>query len=92
MAIQTLFDGETIMQASNHHTLARSAGQYPGTGGGNCGGNYNSSYRELRVINPRDAGEITFWAGQFDVPPSKLVAVVREVGRTVAEIRRCLST
>jgi hypothetical protein len=88
MAIQTLFDGETMMQAFNHHTLARSAGQYPG----NRGGNYSANYRDLRVINPRDAGEVTFWAGQFDVPPSKLVAVVHEVGRTVAEIRRCLST
>lgn len=64
------------MHAPTYPTLARSG----------------APYRDQRVINPRDAAEVNFWADEFDVPPSKLVAVVNEVGRTVAEIRRCLTT
>jgi hypothetical protein len=45
-------------------------------------------YRSLRTINPQHAPEVRFWAREFDVPPSKLIEVVREVGRNVGEIRK----
>jgi hypothetical protein len=47
-----------------------------------------SDYRSLRTINPQHAPEVRFWAREFDVPPSKLIEMVREVGRNVGEIRR----
>ena len=50
--------------------------------------NQPSDYRSLRTINLRHAPEVRFWAREFDVPPSKLIEVVREVGRNVGEIRK----
>jgi hypothetical protein len=45
-------------------------------------------YRSLRTIDPYRAPEVRYWATEFDVPPSKLIEVMREVGRNVGEIRR----
>jgi hypothetical protein len=45
-------------------------------------------FRNLRTIDPQRATEVRFWAREFDVPPSRLIQVMREVGRNVGEIRR----
>ena len=45
-------------------------------------------YRNIRTIDPQQALQIRYWAREFDVPPSKLLQVMREVGRNVSEIRR----
>lgn len=47
-----------------------------------------SHFRNIRVIDPQQALQIRYWAREFDVPPSKLIQVMREVGRNVSEIRR----
>jgi len=47
-----------------------------------------SHYRNIRTIDPQQALQIRYWAREFDVPPSKLLQVMREVGRNVSEIRR----
>lgn len=45
-------------------------------------------YRHLRTINPQHRQEVQYWATEFDVPPSRLIGVVREVGRNVNEVRK----
>jgi len=50
--------------------------------------NMNSSYRHIQTINPRRPAEVRYWAREFDVPPSKLIEVVREVGRNMMEVRK----
>ncbi|GJI99989.1 hypothetical protein RugamoR64_05280 [Duganella rhizosphaerae] len=51
-----------------------------------------ADYRQHRTINPQHSREVQYWAEQFDVPPSTLIDVVREVGRNVAEVRKRLAT
>ncbi|NGZ86284.1 DUF3606 domain-containing protein [Duganella aceris] len=48
----------------------------------------NPDFRSLRTIDPQQARQVRYWAGEFDVPPSKLIQVMREVGRNIGEIRR----
>jgi hypothetical protein len=50
--------------------------------------NTPSHFRNLRTIDPQQATEVRYWAREFDVPPSKLIQVMREVGRNIGEIRR----
>lgn len=48
-------------------------------------------FRHQAYINPNIAQAVAYWAQEFRVTPSKLIQVVREVGRNVGEVRRQLS-
>ena len=48
-------------------------------------------FRHQAYINPNLAPAVAYWAQEFRVPPSKLIQVVREVGRNIAEVRRRLA-
>ena len=48
-------------------------------------------FRRQAYINPHIAQAVAYWAQEFRVTPSKLIQVVREVGRNVGEVRRQLS-
>lgn len=48
-------------------------------------------FRQQAYINPNLAPAVRYWAQEFRVTPSKLIQVVREVGRNVGEVRRRLS-
>lgn len=50
-----------------------------------------AEYRFQTTINPNVAQAVHYWAGEFDIPPAKLLEVVREVGRNVYEVRKRLS-
>nr|WP_315397091.1 DUF3606 domain-containing protein [uncultured Duganella sp.] len=50
-----------------------------------------ADFRFQSTINPNQTQAVHYWASEFDVPPAKLVAAVREVGRNVIEVRRHLS-
>jgi hypothetical protein len=50
-----------------------------------------ADFRFQTTINPNVTQSVQYWAGEFDVPPAKLIQVVREVGRNVLEVRRHLS-
>ena len=50
-----------------------------------------ADFRNHRTINPQHLQEVQYWAGEFDVPPSKLIEVVREVGRNLTELRKRFS-
>jgi len=51
-----------------------------------------ADFRFQTTINPNLTQAVRYWADEFDVPPAKLLEVVREVGRNVLEVRRRLST
>lgn len=51
-----------------------------------------ADFRCQTTINPNLTSAMRYWAQEFDVPPSKLLEVVREVGRNLLEIRKRLST
>ena len=50
-----------------------------------------AEFRFQTTINPKLTQEVWYWANEFDVPPAKLLEVVREVGRNVYEVRKRLS-
>ena len=50
-----------------------------------------ADYRFQNTINPNLTQAVRYWADEFDIPPAKLLEVVREVGRNVLEVRRRLS-
>ena len=50
-----------------------------------------ADFRFQTTINPNLTQAVRYWADEFDVPPAKLLEVVREVGRNVLEVRRRLS-
>jgi hypothetical protein len=50
-----------------------------------------ADFRFQTTINPNLAQAVQYWAGELDVPPAKLIQIVREVGRNVLEVRRHLS-
>lgn len=50
-----------------------------------------ADFRFQTTINPKLTQAVRYWADEFDVPPAKLLEVVREVGRNVYEVRRRLS-
>jgi hypothetical protein len=50
-----------------------------------------ADFRFQTTINPNLTQAVRYWADEFDVPPAKLIEVVREVGRNVLEVRRRLS-
>ena len=49
-------------------------------------------FRFQSTINPNVTQAVRYWADEFDVPPAKLLEVVREVGRNVYEVKKRLST
>ena len=51
-----------------------------------------ADFRFQTTINPNLVQAVRYWADEFDVPPAKLLEVVREVGRNVLEVRRRLCT
>lgn len=51
-----------------------------------------ADFRGQTTINPNLTQAVRYWAREFDVPPSKLLEVVREVGRNLLEIRKRLAT
>ena len=51
-----------------------------------------TDFRCQHTINPNLTQAVRYWASEFDVPPSKLLEVVREVGRNLLEVRKRLST
>ncbi|HWW71989.1 MAG TPA: DUF3606 domain-containing protein [Duganella sp.] len=51
-----------------------------------------ADFRFQNTINPNVTQAVRYWADEFDVPPAKLLEVVREVGRNVYEVRKRLST
>ena len=51
-----------------------------------------ADFRFQTTINPNLTQAVRYWADEFDIPPAKLLEVVREVGRNVLEVRRRLST
>ena len=53
--------------------------------------NNTGDFRHQPYINPNLAQAVAYWAQEFRVTPSKLIQVVREVGRNVGEVRRRLS-
>ena len=50
-----------------------------------------ADFRFQTTINPNLTQAVRYWADEFDVPPAKLLEVVREVGRNVYEVRKRLS-
>lgn len=42
-------------------------------------------------INPNHVQEVRYWAEEFHIPPARLIAVVREVGRNLYEVRKRLA-
>jgi hypothetical protein len=50
-----------------------------------------AEFRFQTTINPNLTQAVRYWADEFDIPPAKLLEVVREVGRNVLEVRRRLS-
>lgn len=48
-------------------------------------------FRFQSTINPNVTQAVRYWADEFDVPPAKLLEVVREVGRNVYEVKKRLS-
>lgn len=42
-------------------------------------------------INPHLPQEVRYWAEEFHIPPARLLAVVREVGRNLYEVRKRLA-
>jgi len=42
-------------------------------------------------INPNRVQEVRYWAEEFHIPPARLIAVVREVGRNLYEVRKRLA-
>lgn len=50
-----------------------------------------ADFRFQTTINPNVTQAVNYWAGELDVPPAKLIQIVREVGRNVVEVRRHLS-
>ncbi|SEN19245.1 Protein of unknown function [Duganella sp. CF517] len=50
-----------------------------------------ADFRFQTTINPNLTQAVRYWADEFDVPPAKLLEVVREVGRNVYEVRRRLA-
>lgn len=53
--------------------------------------NNTGDFRHQAYINPNIAQAVAYWAREFRVTPSRLIQVVREVGRNVGEVRRQLS-
>jgi len=53
--------------------------------------NNTGDFRHQAYINPNIAQAVAYWAQEFRVTPSRLIQVVREVGRNVGEVRRQLS-
>lgn len=53
--------------------------------------NNTGDFRHQAYINPNIVQAVAYWAQEFRVTPSKLLQVVREVGRNVGEVRRQLS-
>ena len=51
-----------------------------------------ADFRFQNTINPNVTQSVSYWADEFDVPPAKLLEVLREVGRNVYEVRKRLST
>lgn len=52
----------------------------------------DADFRCQQTINPNLTQAVRYWASEFDVPPAKLIEVVREVGRNLLEVRKRLST
>jgi hypothetical protein len=50
-----------------------------------------ANFRCQNTINPNLTQAVRYWAQEFDVPPSKLLEVVREVGRNLLEVRKRLA-
>ena len=50
-----------------------------------------AAFRFPTTINPKLTQEVRYWADESDVPPSKLLEVMREVGRNIYEVRKRLS-
>ncbi|KQQ40127.1 hypothetical protein ASF61_04885 [Duganella sp. Leaf126] len=42
-------------------------------------------------INPHHVQEVRYWAEEFHISPARLIAVVREVGRNLYEVRKRLA-
>jgi hypothetical protein len=51
----------------------------------------SADFRFQTTINPNITQAVRYWADEFDVPPSKLLEIVREVGRNIYEVRKRLS-
>ncbi|HEX7986672.1 MAG TPA: DUF3606 domain-containing protein [Duganella sp.] len=49
-----------------------------------------AEFRFQTTINPNVTQAVRYWADEFDVPPAKLLEVMREVGRNVYEVRKRL--
>lgn len=50
----------------------------------------HAEFRFQTTINPNVTQAVRYWADEFDVPPAKLLEVMREVGRNVYEVRKRL--
>lgn len=50
-----------------------------------------ANFRFQSTINPNITQAVRYWADEFDVPPAKLLEIVREVGRNIYEVRKRLA-